>query len=91
MKFTKIKFKLLKAADGTIQCWSNLNNDNFFETNIAGEPASLGNMKLFIGEQADITVAPRTPGRVQNFRLEDIQIQKACFFRTITFKSDVGM
>ena len=79
MKFTKIKFKLLKSANRTIQCWSN--NEKLFETNIDKEPEVLENMKLFVGGQTDIIVASgTTKGIIQNIQIEDIPLQNACFF-----------
>ena len=89
MKFTKIKFKLLKSANGTIQCWSN--DTKLFETEIDGKPQPLKNMKFFIGGQTNIKVNQWTPeGVIQNVRIEALPIPKACFFRTIIIESHIG-
>ena len=75
MKFTKRTFKLLKSANGTIQCWSN--DGKLFETEIDGKPEPLENMKFFIGGQTNFPITNLTPKAViRNVRIEE----QVCFF-----------
>ena len=85
MKFTKIKFKLVKSVNGTIQYW--LDKYDFFETEL-NDPTMLENMKFFIGGQTTIKVNRRTiVGMIKNVRIEEVIESKESLFEEnlITF------
>ena len=78
MKRIKIKIKLVKLLDGTIQCSI---NDELFETEIKSEPKLLENMKFFIGGPSDnIHIKEDTvKGAIKNLRIEETTIPKQSF------------
>ena len=85
MKFTKIKFKLVKSVNGTIQYW--LDEYDFFETEL-NYPKMHEKMKFFIGGQTGINVAPRTiEGVIRDVRIEEVIDSKESLFKAslVTF------
>ena len=90
MKFTKIKFKLVKSVNETIQYWlesNQLDEYEFFETELI-DPKMHKNMKFFIGGQTGIKVPSRTiEGVIQKVRIEEVIESKESLSKTnlITF------